>query len=73
MTKQDLAMIFAETLEKVYSEENRHKAEEKLRVEQNFGDTPEENLILKINTEILLEKTFLFEVLSRVLPQFEQE
>lgn len=73
MSKQDLTMIFAETLEKIYSEENRHNVEEKLRAEQNFGDTPEENLVLKINTEILLEKSFLFEVLSRVLPQVEQE
>ena len=73
MTKDELALIFAEELEKIYSEENRRKVEKKLRAEQNFGDTPEENLVLKINTEILLEKNFLFEVLSQVLSKVAEK
>lgn len=67
MTKEELARVFADAVEKVYSPETREKAKEKLRHEQHFGNTSEDEILLAINTELALNRQLLFEVLEKTL------
>ena len=69
MTEKELVVIFADQLAKTYSAESRKKVEEKLLAEQNYNGTPEDMQALRINTELALEKAFLFEILRKVLTQ----
>ena len=71
MTKTELALIFAEELEEVSKPESREKVVKKLLAEQDYGD--DDAMILRINTEIILERALMMRVLARVLPQVSEE
>ena len=67
MTKEDLRKIFAEATARVYSPEIRQKARDKLKREQPFNNTPEDEKLLAVNVELALNRQLLHEVLERIL------
>ena len=60
-------MIFAEATARVYSPEIRQKARDKLKREQTFNNTPEDEKLLAVNVELALNRQLLHEVLERIL------
>lgn len=67
MTKEDLRKIFAEATARVYSPETRQKAREKLKREQHFNSTPEDEKLLAVSVELALNRQLFYEVLERIL------
>lgn len=67
MTREKLALIFADATAKVYSPEIRRKVRDKLRTEQKFGNTPDDEKLLSLNVELALNRQLLYEVLERIL------
>lgn len=60
-------MIFAEATVRVYSPEIRQKAREKLKREQHFNNTPEDEKLLAVNVELALNRQLIHEVLEKIL------
>ena len=67
MTREELTMVFGESIAKVYSPESRQKAADKLRREQHFGNSPNDEQLLAINVELALNRQLFHEVLERIL------
>lgn len=67
MTKDELVTVFAEATAKIYSDETRQRMKDKLRREQHFGNTLDDEKILAISVELALNRQLLFEVFEKTL------